>query len=400
MKIYPLITAKRKLEELLMWPFVMAGKRWAANHPLTKEYDIFFFFPIYGLGGAEKVNADIVNCMKDKEVVLFFTRTSYDDTMLHFFKKNFLTIHDISKYTDNKWRYWDNFFFRGVCAYYINTQLNAPVVFNGQCNFAYKLLPHLKKKVRKIELIHNSNKHFAWITFPYIPFIDQRVMITESIVTGHAKYYKEIGLNTSYTNRIRKIVNKIDEPECGSGPRETYPQMLNFYYAGRGGSQKRVWLLLKAIEQCLALQLPINFHLAGNFKNELPETLLKQITFHGEIKGGSDMTAFHQKMDVLMMTSAYEGFPMVMMEAMINGVVPIATAVDGVPEHITDAYNGLLIHNAKDEAGVVQQLVQHAVFLCNNRGKMRAMSQHAYTYAKDTFSGETFCRSYREVMGF
>lgn len=399
MKLYPLITAKRKLEEWMMWPFVLAGKRWAARNPLPEEYDIFFFFPIYGLGGAEKINADIIDCFPDKKGIIFFTRKSAAATMLHLFEKDNIIIKDISKWTDNKWRYWDNLFYRGVCACYINRQKKEPVVFNGQCNFAYKLFPHLKKGLLKIELIHNTNKHFSKIVLPYVPFITKRILVADRHVQEYGSYYDKAGLDEGYKKRMQKILYKID-PKPGSGPRKTYPEILNIYYAGRGGPQKRVWLLVKAIEQCLQMNVPVAFHLAGNFKNELPEAILKKVTFHGEIKGGKDMTAFHQKMDVLMMTSAFEGFPMVIMEAMINGVVPVATAVDGVPEHIRDGYNGLLITNPEDEEAVVHQLVQHIVFLCNNRDKLKELSQQAYSYALENFSGETFCNSYRTVMGF
>jgi glycosyltransferase involved in cell wall biosynthesis len=83
---------------------------------------------------------------------------------------------------------------------------------------------------------------------------------------------------------------------------------------------------------------------------------------------------------------------------MINGVVPVATSVDGVPEHIKHGENGLLIYNAQDEEGVVQQLVQHIIYLCNNRQHLIAMSLNAHEYAKNTFSPQSFCGNYRRVM--
>lgn len=110
------------------------------------------------------------------------------------------------------------------------------------------------------------------------------------------------------------------------------------------------------------------------------------------------MAAFHQKMDVLMMASAFEGFPVVIMEAMINGVVPVATAVDGVPEHIRHGENGLLIQNPKDEAAVVKQLVEHIEYLCSNREHLEQMSARAHEYASTTFSPQRFCSSYRRLM--
>jgi glycosyltransferase involved in cell wall biosynthesis len=399
MRLYFLVTLKRKLEEVLMAPFVWRGKRWARKNPLGKEFDVFFFFPIYGLGGAEKINADIVRCFGDKKAMIFFTRRSKEQTMLHLFEQPHVTWKDISRWTDNKRRYWDNFFWRGVCAEYVNRQKQAPVVFNGQCNFAYKLFPHLRAGIRTVELLHNSDKHFAWITFPYIPFISHRILVADRHVEDHSGYYDEIGIPSEYKSRIRKVLYQI-EPVAGSGPRASYQDRLQVYYAGRGGAQKRVPLLVAAMRQCIARGLPIDFHLAGNFADELPADINSLCSYHGQIQGGAPMHAFHQRMDVLMMTSAYEGFPMVIMEAMIDGVIPVATAVDGVPEHIQHQQNGLLIQNAADEAGVVSQLVAQLAWLCTNREKLPAMSQAAYTYARNTFSAEKFCRNYREVMGY
>jgi len=399
MRLYFLVTLKRRIEEVLMAPFVWSGRRWARRNPLQDEYDVFFFFPIYGLGGAEKINTDIVRCVSDKKAMIFFTRTSREDTMLHLFRQPHVHYRDISRWTDNKLRYWDNFFWRGVCAEYINRQKKKPVVFNGQCNFAYKLFPHLRRDIRTVELLHNSDKHFAWITFPYIPFITQRILVADRHVQDHSGYYDEIGIPEKYKSRMRKVLYQIEQVP-GSAPREEYPERLRVYYAGRGGPQKRIPLIVAAIRRCAELGLPVDFHLAGNFRDELPDDVLALCTYHGEIRGGDAMHAFHQQMDVLMMTSAYEGFPMVIMEAMINGVVPVATAVDGVPEHITPGQNGLLIQDARNEPGVVDQLVAHLHYLSTHREELRQMSQGAFDYARKSFSAEQFCRNYRSLLGF
>ena len=45
---------------MVMFPFIILGKLIAKKTPLDKEYDIFFFLPDYAIGGAEKVNAEII----------------------------------------------------------------------------------------------------------------------------------------------------------------------------------------------------------------------------------------------------------------------------------------------------------------------------------------------------
>jgi L-malate glycosyltransferase len=397
MSLYTLITFKRWIEQVIMYPFILAGRVWASKHPLKEEYDLFCFFPFYVLGGAEKVNAEILGCFPDKKIIVFFTKLSANDKMLHLFRLPNVTLKDISKHTDNKRLYWMSFFCRGVCSAYINKQKKQPVVFNGQCNFAYKLFPHVKKSIRKVELIHNSYKPFAWITFPYIPFIDTRVMIAESLIKDHKRFYDEIGVNPLYKNRISKILNKIGKP-VNAAPRSNYGDRIKVCYAGRGGHQKRVWLIDRIVTECIRQNLPLDFHFAGNFKDELSDFVLQHATYHGEIEGGEPMIQFLQKMDVLLMTSAFEGFPMVIMEAMINGVVPIVTAVDGVLEHVHHQQNGLLINDPADENKVVNQAILLLKHICDHHDQLSNMSKSAFDYADKTFSPESFCNNYRAVL--
>ena len=77
MPLYPWIQLKRRIEQAIMFPFVLAGKLIGRLNPLpASDYDLFCFFPIYGLGGAEKVNAAILKALPDKKIMLFFTRKS------------------------------------------------------------------------------------------------------------------------------------------------------------------------------------------------------------------------------------------------------------------------------------------------------------------------------------
>ena len=50
---------------------------------------------------------------------------------------------------------------------------------------------------------------------------------------------------------------------------------------------------------------------------------------------------------------------------MSRGVVPVTTAVDGIVNHITNGYNGLLIYEKGDK--IVNEGVKQIEQLCNNR---------------------------------
>lgn len=395
MKIYPLITLKRYAEQVIMFPFVLLGKGIAVFRPLKEEYDVFMFFPSYGLGGAEKVHAAVVAAMYHEKVIVFFTKRSQNDKLLHLFQRPNAKVVEIDHFTGSKWMYWANFIYRGICAQYINSQRKRTAVFNGQCNFAYKLMPHLRKDILTTELIHVSEKKFGWVTFPYIPFIDKRVMVADSIIRQIMQHYRELGIPGKYDARARKILYTVPVPE--TLPVRTPHPVKRIAYFGRGGYQKRLHLLFEIVRKCLAATLPVEFHFAGTFEDEVPQDLKSSVHWHGRISSDEEMYRLHGQMDVLLMTSLFEGFPVVIMEAMSCGVAIVATAVDGIPEHITDERNGFLIH-ATEEAAIVEEGFRHVSRLIGDDVLLASIAQNNHQYAIDHFSKAVFDRAYRDLL--
>lgn len=378
-----------------MLPWVMAGKRFAKKNPLPDEYAVFFFFPIYSIGGAEKVNASIVTAFPDKKLLIFFTKKSKDAALLSFFQHPNVTIKDISAFTDNKKKYWKSFFYRGVCAQYINAQKNAPKVFVGQSNFGYKLLPHLKKGIYKVELIHNKVWQFAQVVLPYVPFIDKRIMIADFIKAAYIGYYQRLHYPQRFAERISIIRNGIDVPDSFF-PKPEKPQ-LEIVFVGRGSPEKRLPLLFTLIQNSATQQLPFHFHLAGDFESEIPKTIKNNITWHGIIKDQETMYALHQKTDVCILVSTFEGMPVSLMEGMANSSIPVATAVGGIPEIITHRQNGILIYET-EETKIVEEITAALKQIYHNRTLQNELSAQAYLYAKQNFSLEKFKTAYRAAL--
>lgn len=394
---YLLIRLKRQIEQLIMLPWVYAGKRYARRNPLDRQYDIFFFFPIYSIGGAEKVNIEVVKAFPDKKVALFFTKKSRDEALLSYFRQSNATISDISQETDNKRKYWRSFFWRGVCAAYINSQPHQPVVFVGQCNFGYKLLPHLAPRIRVVELIHNKVWQFAQVVLPYVTFIDCRIMIARFIQETYLGYYRKLHFPKELDNRIRIIRNAIEVPPdfCGKPERPR----LHVFFAARGGPEKRLPLLFRVIRLAKERQLPFQFHLAGDYAGQLPEDLKEHIIWHGLVTDTETMYELQRAADVFILLSAFEGMPLTVMEAMANSTIPLATAVGGIPELISDGVTGVLI-NATEEDQIVDTAVQELSRLFADRSYRMQLSENAYDYARKHFSLQQFAAAYREALNF
>ncbi|MFN7423576.1 MAG: glycosyltransferase family 4 protein [Chitinophagales bacterium] len=397
MQKYQIFLFKRFVEELIMKPFVFLGRMIAKLKPLDQSYDIFFIFPFYTIGGAERINAEIVKSFPDKKSIIFFTKKSANNGMRHFFHNSFSTIHEISRWTDCKWIYFMNFIYRGIISGYINNQKETPIVFNGQSNFGYKVLPHIKKGIRKIELIHAYDPVFTYVWAPFISYIDSRIIIGDVFFEKFKKCYEQEGIPLNYLDRIVKIEYRLVYiPQSFTFINYTYP--LKVYYAGRGGRQKRLWILFKIIEESLNLKLPFEFHLAGSFENELTEQVKANVIYHGELNGGEEMYEFHKNGDILLMTSAFEGFPIVIMEAMSWGAIPLVPAVDAIPEHIQDKVNGFLIDETFDEEAMIKETIGKLRNISElSSEKLNEVSNNAFEYIH-RFSSEKFQNAYRKLF--
>jgi len=65
-----------------------------------------------------------------------------------------------------------------------------------------------------------------------------------------------------------------------------------------------------------------------------------------------DLPAIYPALDVLAITSLREGLPNVLLEAMLNGIPAVATAVGGIPEVISHDHDGLVVPAGDVEAYV------------------------------------------------
>jgi glycosyltransferase involved in cell wall biosynthesis len=395
--MYKLFTIKRYVEQIIMFPFVFLGKLIALLKPLKEEYDVFFFFPGFAIGGAERVNAEIIKSVSDKKVIIFFTKNSPNAGMRHFFELPHVTIREINYWTDKKWMYWGNLMYRGICSTYINRQKKKTSVFIGQCNFAYKLTPHIRRDIKINELIHMYDPKFTWVWAPFVQFIDTRIIVGEIFKTKFATCYREAGIPPKYLERLKIIFYRLEYlPE--EWHKRNFELPLKVYYAGRGGPQKRVWIIVEIIKQCRELNLPLTFKLAGPILDELPEEFIQDGTYVGELQGGKEMYDFHKANDILLMTSAWEGFPLVIMEAMAFGAIPLVSNIDAIPEHIQHGENGFLIENVTDEKEMVKEILANLQEIIKTSNDLQSISINAFSYAFASFDAITFKEKYRKLI--
>lgn len=97
-------------------------------------------------------------------------------------------------------------------------------------------------------------------------------------------------------------------------------------------------------------------------------------------------------MDLFLMTSAFEGLPIALLEALALGKPVVATAVGGVPEAVSDGREGLL-----RSAGATEALASAVLRLLDDETLRRDMAARAGATAAERFSVERSVRAVEAV---
>jgi len=357
--------------------------------PLCNRSGLFFFFPFCHVGGAEKVHAAIVRCFEPERPWVFFTKRSANHSFLPLFG-------------DRGWLFdvWPLLKYGypvsvGVMAGLVNRHPNA-VVFGCNSLFYYLMLPYLRPEVRRIDLMHafgGGSEHFS---LPVAAQLDARVAINAKSIEDFREQYRKAGLPDELAQRLVLIENCVQVPEKapvknGDGP-------LQLLYVGRGSEEKRVHLVGRIASRCRALGIPAEVVVVGDAAAAVEPADRANCRFLGEVADADELAAIYDRAHLLLVTSRREGFPMVIMEAMARGVVPVATAVGGIPKHVRQGETGWLVEAVDDEARIVEEMCAVAAKLAGERELLKTISAAAHIYARRHFGGESFCSAYRSLL--
>jgi L-malate glycosyltransferase len=385
---YRTAVAKRSIELLLMLPIVWVGKLVGGFIKLKTKHSIFMFFSNADVGGAMKVNADIVDCIKEQNPLVVFAKKPLNNEFKFLFENTGVRILYLDKYIDNKLYHFVNIFFRGVFASWINNAPK-PVVFGGECLYFYKILPHIKASTKTVELCHVNR----WINFTqaFVKYIDQRVFSTQQIKRDVEKQYKTNGVPELFLKKLFFIDNKIEIPPY----KKIINKKLEVLYVGRDGPQKRVYLIAEIAKQLNRFNTNIHFSFVGDVGQSVPEETQQFCTMYGIIK--EKLNTLYDTADVLILTSAFEGLPIVVMDMMARGKIVLSTAVSGIPDYITHMETGMLIFE-KEENKIIAQAINLLELLEKDRHLLQEIGQKSYAFASTKFSAKAFDSFYKTAL--
>lgn len=382
---------KLKVERVIISPFVILGRIIGFFLPLKTKHRAILFFSSADIGGAPKVNADITNCIRELKPLIIFSKKPKNNQFAHLFEIDGVRIIDLHKWIDNKLYHFVNIIFRGILVSWIRQQ-KIKFIFGGECIYFYKVIPYAGKTVKRIELCHLD----TWLGYSigFVDFIDLRIFSTKALMRKVENQYRENNLSVEFSDRLMFIENFIDIPEYERHQNEK----LQVLFVGRGAPQKRVHLIAGIAEKMQKAGDSVHFSFIGDVDNVIRTVDYPFCTFYGNIKDQNYLNSIYKKSDVLILTSAYEGLPVVVMQMMAYGKIIVSTAVDSIPDYVRHNENGLLI-TATQEQEVIDQGAELLRILINDKTLIEKFGQKSRALAQSLFSEKEFCSSYRRVFG-
>jgi L-malate glycosyltransferase len=359
--------------------------------PFRNDSSLFFFFPFHHVGGAEKVHAEIVSCFADERPWVFFTKRSRDQRFLSQFgnRARLFNLWYLLKYG-----YPVSV---GMMAGFVNRHKN-PVVLGSNSLFYYLLLPYLRPEVKCVDLLHAFGGGSECFSLPVARRLDERVVINGTTRADLTEQYREHGLPSILGGRIVLIENRVEVPEAY--PARKQHEKLKVLYVGRGTEEKRVHLVGRIAARCGRRGFPVEFLLVGDTLSAVAAEDRPYCTFTGELEDQAQLRSLYADADLLLLTSSREGFPLVIMEAMAHGTVPLTTDVGGIADHVRDGATGWLVGSAPDEGRIIDSVCTIIERTCTDRAVLDGMSRAAYEYARSHFGGELFCAGWRDVLNY
>jgi glycosyltransferase involved in cell wall biosynthesis len=252
----------------------------------------------------------------------------------------------------------------------------APCIYIPNHDYEYScIVPALPNNVGVVGVIHSDDpKHYAH-AHHLGRFWNATVAVSQAIATNFASSDPEL------TTRLKVINNGVpaeSELRRSSKDRST---PLRILYVGRlVEEQKRVFDLPRIMEALDRRGVPATLTVVGEGADRhalasLADPWVERgtIRFAG-ILSNHEITHELRHHDALVLTSAYEGFPLVAMEAMAWGCIPVVTAIrSGIPELVRDGDNGYVV-----DVGDIETFAERLAGLQRDAQLCEQLSERAF----------------------
>lgn len=255
-----------------------------------------------------------------------------------------------------------------------------PTVYlpNYDWSVARRLAPHLPSHVRVVGSVHSDDPVYYREIPMLAPHLDAIVAVSERTASRTRELLG--GDPDGLVSRIPYGVPGFATPPLPGG------ETLRCIYVGRiVQEQKRVLDLVPIADGLVRAGVPFTLDIVGDGdeRSELEQRMADhvasgRVTFRGTVDNDAVRSMLRES-DVLLLTSAYEGLPVSLLEARHAGCIPVVTRIEsGMQEVVSHGDTGYLLP-VGDAEGFVAVLARLAADRSSRDAMRRRIHEHSTT---------------------
>jgi len=205
--------------------------------------------------------------------------------------------------------------------------------------------------------------------------LKRKTLLNPDIVIAPSQFVLSRHISAGFFKKTKKIVLplgvELSDTNLNKGKNNGNIVIL---YVGQLGKHKGAQVLINAFKPLKENNIKLYIIGVGKYESDLKELAKpdKRITFYGKVLN-EEVKKFYNQADILVVPSIwYDNSPMVIYEALRQGVPVVGSNIGGIPELIKDNYNGFLF-----EAGNAGQLKKILANIIENPENLKVLSRNA-----------------------
>ena len=260
------------------------------------------------------------------------------------------------------------------------------------------LIYHVHSPVSRDSTRFFQNKLNTWVEAWSLKAVTKMICVSNSL----AGYMQELGNDADKICVVSNGVPAIDDLPQRQSPGKCWTVGTMALFRQRKGTE----VLLDALAILKEQNVDVKLRAVGPFETpEYEAEIMAQVDRLG-IADMIEWTGFQtdvnyqlQQMDLFVLPSLFgEGLPMVVLEAMAQGVPVVASRVEGIPEAVRDGVDGLIFEPAN-----AQDLAERILSIYGDNEKWWAMSDSSLERQREHLSENSMAKGvaevYREICG-
>lgn len=379
---------------------------WRLVEKMPERADFIFFAPWVRMGGGDAVLARYARLVSERhpdEQVVVVT-TEGDSTRTEWLPENvhLVELLDIAEYTELTRPEQIRLVASLVVQYAPRAThvMNSPVGFDAVERFSGPMAARTKIFLSTFVIERApAGDMFNWMFKRHPRFLDD----VSSVIVDNGVLVDQLWELYRFPRGKFVVHHQPAElPAAGIEPRIAADKTgIDVLWAARFDRQKRPDILAAIVAECMRRNLDIRFHVYGasvmggadEFAADLDSLRSVGVSFYAPYASFADLPP--ERFDAFLLTSQWEGIPLILLDAMAYGVPTVASAVGGIPE-VLDNTTGYPVERFDDIDAYVDALVA----VLKDPVTAREKARNARQRLADEFSWSAFEKTVVNTPGY